>query len=64
MCDLVLIDFFPYFRNVESFKRIFCNVYFISGHVDAGKSTLIGHVLYLLGDVSKKTMHKYPLNII
>ncbi|XP_046858247.1 HBS1-like protein [Xenia sp. Carnegie-2017] len=31
----------------------------VIGHVDAGKSTLMGHVLYLLGDVSKKTMHKY-----
>ncbi len=35
---------------------------YFSGHVDAGKSTLMGHLLYLLGDVSKKTMHKYPLN--
>ena len=30
-----------------------------SGHVDAGKSTLMGHLLYKLGHVSKKTMHKY-----
>ena len=29
------------------------------GHVDAGKSTLMGHVLYQLGCVNKKTMHKY-----
>ena len=28
------------------------------GHVDAGKSTLMGHLLYKLGHVSKKTMHK------
>jgi len=28
------------------------------GHVDAGKSTLMGHLLYLLGNVSKKAMHK------
>lgn len=34
------------------------------GHVDAGKSTLMGHLLFLLGDVSKKAMHKYPLIII
>ncbi|EDO47521.1 predicted protein, partial [Nematostella vectensis] len=32
----------------------------IIGHVDAGKSTLMGHLLFLLGDVSKKAMHKYP----
>ncbi|XP_065892580.1 HBS1-like protein [Dysidea avara] len=31
----------------------------IVGHVDAGKSTLMGHLLYKLGHVSKKTMHKY-----
>ena len=29
------------------------------GHVDAGKSTLMGHLLFLKGQVSKKTMHKY-----
>lgn len=29
------------------------------GHVDAGKSTLMGHLLYLLGNVNKRTMHKY-----
>lgn len=31
----------------------------IIGHVDAGKSTLMGHILYKLGHVSKKTMHKF-----
>ncbi|ESN98448.1 hypothetical protein HELRODRAFT_101631 [Helobdella robusta] len=31
----------------------------VIGHVDAGKSTLMGHVLYQLGFVSKKVMHKY-----
>uniref|UniRef100_A0A8C9VWF1 HBS1-like protein n=1 Tax=Scleropages formosus TaxID=113540 RepID=A0A8C9VWF1_SCLFO len=31
----------------------------VIGHVDAGKSTLMGHLLYLLGDVNKRTMHKY-----
>mgnify|MGYP002622644910 CR=1 FL=1 len=28
------------------------------GHVDAGKSTLMGHLLFLKGQVSKKTLHK------
>lgn len=32
---------------------------FSAGHVDAGKSTLMGHLLYLLGNVNKRTMHKY-----
>lgn len=31
----------------------------VIGHVDAGKSTLMGHVLFLLGNVNKRTMHKY-----
>ncbi|GFN94117.1 elongation factor 1-alpha [Plakobranchus ocellatus] len=31
----------------------------VIGHVDAGKSTLMGHLLYQLGSVNKKTMHKY-----
>ena len=32
------------------------------GHVDAGKSTLMGHLLFLLGHVSKKTMHKWVID--
>ncbi|OQR79809.1 HBS1 protein [Tropilaelaps mercedesae] len=31
----------------------------VVGHVDAGKSTLMGHLLYLTGNVNKKTMDKY-----
>lgn len=31
----------------------------VIGHVDAGKSTLMGHTLYDLGFVSQKIMHKY-----
>lgn len=31
----------------------------VIGHVDAGKSTLMGHLLYQLGQVSGKQMHKY-----
>lgn len=27
--------------------------------MDAGKSTLMGHVLYQLGSVQQRTMHKY-----
>ncbi|KAL9654492.1 hypothetical protein ABK040_010512 [Willaertia magna] len=37
-------------------KRI--NVVII-GHVDAGKSTLMGHLLYKLGNVSDKLIHKF-----
>lgn len=28
------------------------------GHVDAGKSTLMGHLLFLLGNISDRAMHK------
>ncbi|XP_067142523.1 HBS1-like protein isoform X2 [Centruroides vittatus] len=31
----------------------------VIGHVDAGKSTLMGHLLYRLNFVGKKTIHKY-----
>jgi elongation factor 1 alpha-like protein len=31
----------------------------VVGHVDAGKSTLMGHLLHRLGQVSSKLMHKY-----
>eukprot|EP01094_Clydonella_sp_ATCC50884_P011114 TRINITY_DN20910_c0_g1_i1.p1 TRINITY_DN20910_c0_g1~~TRINITY_DN20910_c0_g1_i1.p1 ORF type:complete len:456 (+),score=167.15 TRINITY_DN20910_c0_g1_i1:32-1369(+) len=31
----------------------------VTGHVDAGKSTIMGHLLHLLGHVSKRDMHKF-----
>ncbi|VVC98310.1 unnamed protein product [Leptidea sinapis] len=31
----------------------------VVGHVDAGKSTLMGHLLCKLGEVSQRTLHKY-----
>lgn len=31
----------------------------VIGHVDAGKSTLMGHLLFQLGVVNKRAMHKY-----
>mmetsp|Transcript_70554 Transcript_70554/g.147761 ORF Transcript_70554/g.147761 Transcript_70554/m.147761 type:complete len:649 (-) Transcript_70554:55-2001(-) len=31
----------------------------VIGHVDAGKSTLMGHLLCLVGNVSSKQMHKF-----
>lgn len=33
----------------------------VCGHVDAGKSTLIGNLLFLGGKVLKKTLHKYEV---
>lgn len=31
----------------------------VIGHVDAGKSTIMGHLLHLCGHVDKKTITKY-----
>ena len=31
----------------------------VIGHVDAGKSTLMGHMLYKLGYVNQKTIQKF-----
>merc|ERR1711871_1036258 len=31
----------------------------VIGHVDAGKSTLMGHMLFRLGEIDKQTMHKF-----
>lgn len=31
----------------------------VIGHVDAGKSTLMGHLLYATGNVSQRVMHKH-----
>ena len=31
----------------------------VVGHVDAGKSTLMGHLLFQLGGVTKRQMHKF-----
>lgn len=31
----------------------------VVGHVDAGKSTLMGHLLFLLGNVSQRQMHRF-----
>lgn len=41
-----------------SIKREHVNVIFI-GHVDAGKSTIGGHIMYLTGMVDKRTLEKY-----
>ncbi|XP_041474160.1 eukaryotic peptide chain release factor GTP-binding subunit ERF3A-like isoform X2 [Lytechinus variegatus] len=39
-------------------KKEHVNVVFI-GHVDAGKSTIGGHIMYLTGGVDKRTLEKY-----
>ncbi|KHJ40482.1 putative translation elongation factor Tu [Trichuris suis] len=39
-------------------RKEYVNVIFI-GHVDAGKSTIGGHLMYLTGQVSKRVLEKY-----
>uniref|UniRef100_A0A7S4KQT6 Tr-type G domain-containing protein n=1 Tax=Paramoeba aestuarina TaxID=180227 RepID=A0A7S4KQT6_9EUKA len=34
----------------------------VIGHVDAGKSTIMGHLLYLIGDVSNKELHRFKVD--
>lgn len=31
----------------------------VIGHVDSGKSTLMGHLLYIMGEIDDKTLNKY-----
>jgi len=45
-------------KKSEGPKMDHLNVIFI-GHVDAGKSTIGGHVMYLTGMVDKRTLEKY-----
>mmetsp|Transcript_36551 Transcript_36551/g.85794 ORF Transcript_36551/g.85794 Transcript_36551/m.85794 type:complete len:567 (+) Transcript_36551:95-1795(+) len=44
-------------KEVKTLKR-HLNICFI-GHVDAGKSTISGHIMYLTGQVDERTMEKY-----
>ena len=32
----------------------------VIGHVDAGKSTLVGRLLLMAGEVDERTMQRYP----
>lgn len=34
----------------------------VVGHVDAGKSTLVGHLLYKLGQINNKQMHRFEVD--
>ncbi|XP_033123759.1 eukaryotic peptide chain release factor GTP-binding subunit ERF3A-like [Anneissia japonica] len=44
--------------EIEDVKKENVNVVFI-GHVDAGKSTIGGHIMFLTGQVDKRTLEKY-----
>uniref|UniRef100_A0AAY4CMQ8 HBS1-like protein n=1 Tax=Denticeps clupeoides TaxID=299321 RepID=A0AAY4CMQ8_9TELE len=49
----------PYQKTATACWVCVCVCVCVLGHVDAGKSTLMGHLLYLLGNVNKRMMHKY-----
>ncbi|XP_054708879.1 HBS1-like protein isoform X2 [Uloborus diversus] len=51
-------DAFDLYTKERSLLKTLINLIVI-GHVDAGKSTLMGHLLFRLGQVSKRTMHKF-----
>ena len=51
------IDYGKKFANDESSEKPTINLVII-GHVDSGKSTMIGHLLYLLNVIDKKQVHK------
>jgi peptide chain release factor subunit 3 len=48
----------PRLPSTSSVKKDHVNIVFI-GHVDAGKSTIGGHIMYLTGMVDKRTLEKY-----
>ena len=53
--------------NVKEFEETRSNAketinLVVVGHVDAGKSTLMGHLLFKMGYVSSKKMHSYEFN--
>lgn len=50
------LDIIDEYRKRVSEKPILNMV--VVGHVDAGKSTMMGHLLFLLGQVNQRTMHK------
>jgi len=51
-------------RHIEAGDRKPVINLVVVGHVDAGKSTLMGHLLYKLGGVSSKQLHKYVCGYI
>ncbi|KAJ2409245.1 hypothetical protein GGI10_004722, partial [Coemansia sp. RSA 2530] len=49
----VVAEYSVHQKNRETLNLV------VVGHVDAGKSTLMGHVLYALGQVNERTMKKF-----
>lgn len=51
-------DYRKMFNDERGNEKMYIHMVVI-GHVDAGKSTLMGHTLYDLGAVQQRVMHKY-----
>ena len=52
------LDVIAEYEKVRGESKEMVNLVVI-GHVDSGKSTLMGHLLFKLGNVSQKMMHKH-----
>ncbi|XP_050693971.1 protein HBS1-like [Eriocheir sinensis] len=52
------VDVLAEYQRLRGAEQNLLNLVVV-GHVDAGKSTLMGHLLYLRGTVAQRTMHKY-----
>ena len=53
------IDAKEEYNNIHSGNKKDLINLVVVGHVDSGKSTLMGHVLVKLGQISSRVMHKY-----
>lgn len=50
-----------YEKHLSSIARPRINLVVV-GHVDAGKSTLVGHLLHKLGQINSKQMHRFEVD--
>ncbi|XP_035526177.1 elongation factor 1-alpha, oocyte form-like [Morone saxatilis] len=56
--SLFLLKVCRYHRHIMGKEKIHLNIVVI-GHVDSGKSTTTGHLIYKLGGIDKRTLEKY-----
>ena len=56
--EINAIEEYAKVNGVETGNKCLLNLVVV-GHVDSGKSTLMGHLLFKLGCVSTRMMHKY-----
>jgi elongation factor 1-alpha len=55
-----VLDSFSVYRHIEKMgkEKVHVNLVVI-GHVDAGKSTTTGHLIYKCGGIDKRTIEKF-----